>query len=490
MPDQRILVVDDDSGIVNIITAALTAHGRTFLTASDGVEAVEKVLTESPDLVVLDVMMPKMNGYQVCRLLKNDRSTWDIPVIMLTARDRDSDRMYGLSTGADDFIVKPFHPGDLRAAVERLLPGSAERPRSCPVESPTKLGESSLLTKVNSLLDRKLQEMTFLQEMTRAIVSTFDEERILQLVLDGIKTYLGYERAVIFMADEDGLMAERVSTGFPRREARFTFGVDDPEVVHRLVHLRGPVVLDGVWEKGRFLGGPQAGATSVNALIPIVAREEVRGVVLVDRRDGGAPFSQERTGVLNTMAGQLGLALDNARLYRTTLVMSITDGLTGLFNARYFYDRLETEISRARRYGRPLTLFMLDIDYFKAFNDNFGHLTGDEALRRLAGILKESIREPDTAARYGGEEFCIILPETDAAHAALLAERIRKEVEAARIEVGPDKAPESLTVSVGCASLEEDVESPEDLVRRADRALYQAKQLGRNRVFFYAPGLR
>ncbi len=490
MADQRILVVDDDSGVVNIITAALTAPGRTFLTAYDGIEAVEKVMTEAPDLVILDVMMPKMNGYQVCRLLKNDRSTWHIPVIMLTARDKDSDRLYGLSAGADDYIAKPFHPGDLRTAVEKLLASYSGEARACPIEAPSKYNENTLLSKVNSLLDRKLQEMTFLQQMTKAMVSTFDEERILKLVLDGIKTYLGYEHAVVFMVEEGGEMSERRSTGFPRHDQAFIFDLEDPDILNRLSHLREPVVLDGAWVDGRFRGGPTAGPNSTHALVPIVTREEVRGVLLIDRKEGGAPFSQERIGVLVTMAGQLGLALDNARLYRTTLVMSITDGLTGLFNARYFYDRLEVELSRARRYQRPLSLFMLDIDFFKAFNDNFGHLTGDETLKMLAGILKESIREPDTAARYGGEEFCIILPETDKEHASVMAERIRKEVEAANIDVGPGREPGSLTVSVGCASLEDGVESPEDLVRRADRALYKAKQSGRNRVCFYAPELR
>jgi two-component system, cell cycle response regulator len=486
---RKILVVDDDLGVVNIIMASLKAPGRTFIAAYDGVDAVEKVMSESPDLVLLDVMMPKMNGYQVCRLLKNDRNTWDIPIIMLTARDKEPDRMYGMSAGADGYIVKPFHPTELRAEVDRLLSAQPHKTRSCPVEPPSRLGEANLLSKVNSLLDRKLQEMTFLQEMTRATVSTFDEERIMGLVLDGIRTYLGYEQAVIFMADEGGLMSEQRSIGYPRAGDKFTFDLTEPELLQDLIHKRRPVVLDGHWDRGSFMsGGASESGGPMHALVPIVARDDVRGILLIDR-GGGAPFSQERLGVLSTMASQMGLALENARLYRATLMMSITDGLTGLYNARYFYERLEVELSRAKRYERPLTLFMLDIDLFKRFNDTYGHLVGDEALKWLSGMLRSGIREPDTAARYGGEEFCVILPETDEEHAGVLAERIRHSIAETPMELASDLPVMHITVSIGFASLTDDVNTTEELVKRADRALYKAKQEGRNRVCHFTPAL-
>lgn len=488
----KILVVDDDPSVAKIIVSSLMSGDREFIVASDGVEAVEKVFTECPDLVLLDVMMPKMNGYQVCRLLKNDKSTWHIPVVMLTAKDRDRDRMYGMSVGADEYVLKPFHPRDLRACVDRLLAITAEAPKQCPVTAPAAISESSLLSRVNSLLDRKLQEMTFLQEMTKAIVSTFDEDMILGLVLDGVASYLGYERTVVFMIDDDGVMSERKSRGIPVHPVRYTFNVQDTRVQHRLLHVKEPVVMSGRLGGAGFEGIEDGGPDGAGryAVIPIVAREETRGVILVDREQGGSPFSEERTWVLQTMAGQLGLALENARLYRTMLTMSITDGLTGLFNARYFYNRLEIEISRARRYGRPLTLFMLDIDYFKRFNDTYGHLAGDDALKHLAAVLKENTREPDTVARYGGEEFCVILPETDMEKAAVLAERIRARVQEMPLRLGHDGKAEAgkVSVSIGMTILcDQDEGKPERLVRRADKALYRAKSEGRNRVCAYEP---
>jgi len=489
MPEKKILIVDDDRDMAALIKFSLTAADRAFTVAFDGVGAVEKAFTEAPDLILLDVMMPKMNGYQVCRLLKNDRSTWHIPIIMLTAKDRDKDRFYGMSAGADDFIVKPFHQDELKEKVDSLLAKSATAGKACPIEARVRADEASLLSKVNSLLDKKLQEMTFLQYMIKALVSTFDEDRILGTVIGGITTYLGYRHVVIFMHDASGAMREAVSEGYPRDGAKRTFDPGDNETLSRLFHSKEPVILPG-----RMLdlssGMPaQKGQDTVRqqALIPIIRREEVFGVLVVEGWMDEPPFSEERVGVLTTLAGQLGLALDNAHLYRSTLHLSITDGLTGLFNARYFYKRLDVEISRARRYKHDLSLFMMDIDFFKGFNDKYGHLCGDDALKHIAAILKQNSRETDTVARYGGEEFCVVLPETGAENAAVLAERIRRSVEDTPVDPGCDSPPARLTISIGIVTLPAGLSSAEELVRLADKALYRAKEDGRNRVCVHAP---
>jgi len=487
MKDHKILVVDDDLDIVSIIRATLKVGDDRFISASDGIEAVEKVFTEMPDLIILDVMLPKMNGYQVCRLLRNDRSTWNIPIIMLTARDKEKDRFYGLSVGADCYLVKPFHPSDLRDKVNELLAKSQGSAKACPVGGLAKSDEVHLLSKVNSLLDRKLQEMTFLQSMTKAIASTLDEEKILEEVLRGITGYLEYKRVIIFMQEEDGSLVERVQTGFPARTERFTLRVNDPHIDYRLMGKREAVVATGAgW--GVSLDQDMEGEDVERqvGLVPIVSREKFKGVIYLDRQEGEPPFSEERLGVLSTLTSQLAFVLDNAALYRATLHLSITDGLTGLYNARYFYERLDVEMSRARRYNHDLTLLMLDIDFFKRYNDTYGHLAGDEALKLMGRILRQNTRDTDTVARYGGEEFCVVLPETDAERATHMAERIRVAVEETSIESGAGRPPDRLTVSVGIAALNEVVLGPEDLVKRADSALYMAKDAGRNRVFLYS----
>ncbi len=466
MPHKKILIVDDDPDIRRVVETALGREDRVFITASNGVEAVEKAFSELPDLVILDIMMPRMNGYQVCRLLKNEPLTWDMPIMILSAKYKEKDRLYSMSIGADEYIVKPFGVEDLIDRAERLLARHPKDDKACPVAAHAPVNETTLLSRVNSLLDRKLQEMTFLQHITRAIVGTFDEDRIMRTALQGIKTEVGYRRSALMML-ENGALRERLSLGYAPGERPFIEQGLLPEIQTR---------------KEAAVLTVQGGAVNQRCVVPILFRDGLKGIVFLERGLDEPPFSADRINLISTLADQLGMALENANMYRTTLHLSITDSLTGLFNARYLYERLDKEISRAKRYGHPLSLFMLDIDYFKRFNDTYGHLSGDEALRQVALVLKESSRGTDTVARYGGEEFCVILPETDAGSAEIIAERVRRAVEAHPVPTGAGEESVTLTVSIGIAQMPPALSSAEDLVRVADKALYQAKFAGRNTV--------
>ncbi len=466
MKQKKILVVDDDPDIQDIVRVALKKDDKTFITASNGIEAVEKALSELPDLIILDIMMPRMNGYQVCRLLKNEPLTWDIPIMILSAKYKEKDRLYSMSIGADEYIVKPFGVEDLIDRAERLLARHPKEDKACPVAARALVNETTLLSRVNSLLDRKLQEMTFLQHITRAIVGTFDEGEIMRTVLQGIKTEVGHRRSALMML-ENGALKERLSLGYSPKERP----VIEQDMLPELQERKEAKVFEG-----------RSGAVNQRCVVPILFRDRLQGVVLLERGLDEPPFSADRINLILTLAGQLGMALENANMYRAKLQLSITDSLTGLFNARYLYERLETEISRAKRYGHPLSLLMLDIDFFKRFNDAYGHLSGDEALRQVALVLKESSRETDTVARYGGEEFCVILPETDAPNAEVIAERIRKTMEQHPVPTGAGDESVTLTVSIGVAQMPPALISAEDLVRIADKALYQAKFAGRNTV--------
>jgi diguanylate cyclase (GGDEF)-like protein len=241
--------------------------------------------------------------------------------------------------------------------------------------------------------------------------------------------------------------------------------------------------------------------------VPLVLGETAEG--LLDVRLAGARHSgEEELGLLQILASQAAAALANAALYRRLEHQAITDGLTGLYNHRYFYERLTQEHARARRYDLPLSLLMIDIDDFKHFNDRFGHQIGDLVLVEVGGVLLTQLRRHiDLAARYGGEEFVVLLPNTSRdgaqvvgtrlvrAFAALagdtpppnelgaldVGERIREAVECARVP-GVGHAHARITVSVGVACAPAATSSPDELVRNADKALYLAKHLGKNRV--------
>jgi diguanylate cyclase (GGDEF)-like protein len=246
------------------------------------------------------------------------------------------------------------------------------------------------------------------------------------------------------------------------------------------------------------------GKASGRLAVPLLIRDKVEGYIeVVDA--GRRRFAEDEVELVQILANQAAVALQNGRLYETFRLQAITDGLTGIYNHRYFYERLEEEVAKSRRYGAPLSLLMLDLDNFKRFNDAYGHPAGDEVLREIADILRRQLRRQiDVVARYGGEEFAVILPSTPLAGAQVVGdrlqrqlsalvdlseggaevvgERIRERVEKARFKGNAGQRAVSITVSIGVASFPGNASDTEGLVLAADKALYLAKRLGKNRV--------
>ena len=302
----RILVVDDVPDNVDILDARLSSRGYVVQTAADGPSALEAVRAEPPQLLLLDVMMPGMDGYEVARRIKEDEALPFIPIILVTALNQSEDVVEGLESGADDYISKPYNFRELEARVRAML----------------------RIKRLQDELDEKNRE----------------------------------------------------------------------------------------------------------------------------------------------------LELANQRLRK----LSITDGLTELFNHRHVHELLQEEYERSRRTGEPLGVAMLDLDRFKHVNDTYGHPTGDVILYETARIIRDTAREIDMVGRYGGEEFIAILPNTDEDAAARFAERVRERVEQHVFRDGATEV--RMTTSCGVSSYPAAGASPEDVLKAADQALYQAKRGGRNRV--------
>lgn len=200
-------------------------------------------------------------------------------------------------------------------------------------------------------------------------------------------------------------------------------------------------------------------------------------------------FTDDDVGTLSLISTYAALSIEHTKLLEDTRMMAITDGLTGLYNHRYLFTRLEEELERAKRYKHPLTLITFDIDYFKNYNDSQGHLHGNEALRKLGGIIRENTRQIDLAARCGGEEFAVIMPETTKAKGLEFAERLRQNIEKASFYGEEEQPGRKLTVSMGVASLPEDSDDGSNVMDKADQALYEAKRRGRNQVVAYEDGM-
>jgi diguanylate cyclase (GGDEF)-like protein len=206
-------------------------------------------------------------------------------------------------------------------------------------------------------------------------------------------------------------------------------------------------------------------------IVPLKAMDKVVGVLCL-YLPVGVGIEEDRKMLLYILGAQIGIAIDNARLYEETKRLSIRDPLTGLANRRLMDIMLEKSFARAKRLGSPFSCIMLDIDYFKKYNDTYGHPAGDSLLIKIAGILLDEVREIDLVVRYGGEEFFVLLPDVKSPEALRAAERIRLAVEAGT----------GVTVSLGISSYNQGVRTREDIIKNADYALYQAKQLGRNRI--------
>ena len=227
---------------------------------------------------------------------------------------------------------------------------------------------------------------------------------------------------------------------------------------------------------GNFKGVPEI---ETGMCIPLIGREEkLIGLITLHNKRKNRHFLDEEKRLFSTFADYSAQAIENTMLYKSKEHLSITDGLTSLYNHRHFQEQLEVEVKRAQRYDLNLSLIMIDLDHFKKFNDSYGHLEGDTLLRKIAQILKSSLRETDFVARYGGEEFAVILPETNKEGASIAAERIRRTVSEQTFgEVGA-----KMTISLGVASYPDDACLRADLIKEADDALYRAKKEGRNRT--------
>ncbi|MSP43236.1 MAG: PleD family two-component system response regulator [Alphaproteobacteria bacterium] len=448
----RVLVVDDVPANVKLLEAKLSAEYYEVITAVNGQQAIEVAQAEMPDIILLDVMMPVMDGFTACRKLKENVQLRHIPVIMITALDQPADRVQGLLAGADDFISKPIKNNPLFPRVRSLI---RLKMMTDELRARDITGQSLGLADLPNWEDHTEVKGRILivddQSRSSARVSgALNEAGHDAQVVDDSIAALKRARAETFdliivslsIRNYDGLrLCSQLRTAEETRTVPLLIIVEDPE--------------DASLARGLDMG--------VNDYLvrPIESNEL---------------FARIRT--------QLRWRRYEDRLRHNlhlSLQMAVTDGLTGLYNRRYMESHLQIQTMRAKQEDRPISLLMIDIDFFKHINDAHGHDAGDKILKQFALGISRNIRGIDLACRFGGEEFVVIMPETDMAIASLVAERIRQYTETFSFDCGAG-APIAMTASIGVTSLVGADDTPESILRRADAALYRAKNDGRNRV--------
>ena len=449
----RILVVDDVKANVKLLETRLTAEYFEVLGAFSGPEAIETCEKGKIDVILLDVMMPDMDGFEVCRHLKGDPATAHIPIVMVTALDQVSDRIRGLEAGADDFLTKPVNDLQLITRVKSLV-------RLKMLTDELRLRASTTRNiGIEELLSRQADPATGLPKVLLV------EER--QSHADRMRRYLGGQAELKVVADPQMGVFEAAEQ--PYDCVIISTSLTDYDPLRLCSQLRSI-------DRTRFLP------------IILVAKEDedeliIRGLELGINDYLTRPLDEHE--LIARLKTQVKRKRYNDQLRASvaqTIEMAVTDGLTGLHNRRYLDSHLETLFERAVARRRPLSLMITDIDRFKSINDKHGHDGGDDVLREFASRLRRNVRGIDLACRYGGEEFIIVMPDTEASVAQKVAERIRAEIAGTPFAIGNEGKSIKVTVSVGVSSLQQPGDSAAALLKRADLALYEAKNSGRNRV--------
>ena len=449
----RILVVDDILANVRLLEAKLSAEYFEVVTAMNGVDALEAVQRAKPDIVLLDVMMPGIDGIEVCKRLKADPTTQHIPVIMVTALDQLEDRVRGLEAGADDFLTKPVN-------------------------------DVALFCRIKSLVRLKM-----LSDELRARA---ESSQTMGLVVKN-SVSADTRPGNILVVDSRAAFIDRVRVALTGKH-KVSAVIDPLEVIPSITESATPYELvivnldaeqfDGLRLCSQLKSLEQT--RQIPILIVVAPDDEQR---LMRALDMGVndylirPIDrQELMARVNTQIRRARYAEQLRVSVQTSIEMAVTDALTGLYNRRYMETHLGHLVEHSINRGKPLSALAIDVDFFKPVNDTHGHDVGDKVLQELASRIRDNIRNVDMACRVGGEEFTIILPATELHLAQKIAERIRKSIASKPFSAGADGSTLNITVSVGLSTLTGANDKVEEFLKRADQALYIAKREGRNRV--------
>lgn len=452
----RILIVDDNPLNINLLEKKLPSKKYEIIRASSGEDALEKANKELPDLILLDIVMPDLDGYEVTRRLKNDPRTNDIPIILVTALQETDDKIKGLESGADEFLNRPVDTPEIQARVKSLI--SLKRYRE-------QLHEHMQSKQVFSTLSEQLEPTK-----EKILLLVEDDEIAVRLILNFLKD----KPYKIELFTEGRDVITRVARG----------DVDLILLDIMLPGMDGFEICQSLRENSRIQNVQIVMITCLKDI-----KSKVRGIELGVDDFLVKPINREiLTARVKALLKKKEYFDRLTFEYERALHSAVIDKLTGLYNHGYFKQFLKLEIERSVRQRHALSLMMLDIDDFKYYNDTLGHLAGDKILHELGQVIHKTVRKIDMAARYGGEEFTIILPYTRTRGAIAVAERLRQAVETFPFSYKTSLSSKTLTISIGIASFQRDVKTIEDLLERSDRALYKAKEEGKNRVCVFDNG--
>ncbi|HEX2171318.1 MAG TPA: diguanylate cyclase [Dehalococcoidia bacterium] len=453
----HILLIEDDPDVLALIEQLLVESGYSVAAVESGERGLALFDPRTVDLILLDAMLPGLNGWEVCQRIKSQPVHPYVPILMLTARAALQDRVRGLEAGADDYLTKPFDIDELLAHVRAML-----RIRSAEVR-----------------IWQRSQDLEALNAIAGAVNASLDLTEILTLALTRVVTTAGAAVGGIWLAEADGTVFQlAVQTGLSVEQAAHLVQVQRAHpVVSRALAEGAPIRLPAAEDTA--LLGQALPPTGTSLYLPLASKGLAVGLLALGSQHAEA-FAPALLRLLSTLSVTIAVAVDNARLYAQTRLVADTDPLTGLYNHRYMQDVIENELARADRSHRPFAIMMIDLDRFKSYNDTYGHPAGDRLLHDMAGMLATICRRTDTVGRYGGDEFIILLPETNAAQAQVLGNRIHAAYRALAADRDYDSV--GISLSIGIAMYPADGQVRQQLINAADAAMYRAKHQGGGRI--------
>ncbi len=453
----RVLVVDDLLPNVKLLEAKLTSEYFEVLTANDGPSALEMIQEHPPDIVLLDIMMPGMDGFEVCTRIKENPKTMHIPVVMVTALSGASDRVRGIECGADDFLTKPVNDMALFARVRSL------------VRLKMTMDEWGMREQTSDQLGAMRDERPIADEdATNARVLILDDNAV--AASQAVETLKWDQNEVTTAITVDEAYALSINEDFDLIIVNLDLAEQD--ALRLCSHLRST-------DKTRQI-----------PILLVVEEDEIERLAkgfdlgindyLIKPIDPNELLARARTQIRRWR--YQGRLRSN---YERSIEMALTDSLTGLYNRRYLMAHLDGQLKRMQLSEKAMSLMMFDIDFFKSVNDTHGHGVGDEVLRELAVRVTKNLRSFDTVARYGGEEFVVVMPDTDLGIAMSVAERLRANVASEPFKVSAPIGEVSITLSIGVTRAVGLTDTSDALFGRADEALYHGKRTGRNKAIVW-----
>jgi two-component system cell cycle response regulator len=468
----KILVADDDPALTRTLTWILKENGYEVTTLQGGEQLLEQLDVEQYDLLLLDIMMPKVDGLQLLERLKNDPQHKDLPVLMISSMPPEEATVRSFGLGAADFIAKPFRVRELLARVKAHL----------------RIGRE--LNQARAEARTRSEMVDILQEVTASL----KPDEIYHILVRRVARGLKISKCSLIIAnpeDEYGVVVAAYENPMLRNlrvELKRYPEVQRALRLHQVVLVQD-VRTDPLYQEIRMEWEAEGRVVPTQSAIalPFNLRDQPAGIFFLRTTSDDPPLNELDVEFAVQVIQAAVAALEKAYDFESAVIgkeqmrqLAETDPLTETYNRRALAEKLMSEIERAARYQTSLSCLMIDIDNFKLVNDTYGHLTGDSVLRQLAGLLRREQRAVDIVARYGGEEFVVLLPETAPPGARIFADRVLTRVR--NHDFGePDRAVHT-TISIGIASYpDERVTDGESLLRLADANLYKAKVDGRNR---------